>query len=175
MKMEALEVLRNRRSIRKFKPEQVRDEELNAVLEAGTYAASGKGSQSAVIVVVQDAETVAKLDKMNAEVLNVAAMPHPYYGAPTIVIVLAPPDAVTPVEDGCLVGANIINAAYAVGLGSCWIHRSKPMFESPEGKALLKKWGLPENLMGVASIALGYPDCPQPKAVPRKDGYIVRV
>ena len=69
----------------------------------------------------------------------------------------------------------MLNAAYAVGLGSCWIHRCKQMFELPEGKALLRKWGLTETLTGVASIALGYADCEQPVAKPRKDDYIIKV
>ncbi|MCD8215739.1 MAG: nitroreductase [Clostridiales bacterium] len=175
MKKEALEVLENRRSIRKFKAEQIKDSELEAVLKAGTYAPTGMGTQSPVIVAVQKPETVAKIDKMNAEILNMPAMPHPYYGAPTILIVLAPKGGLTYMEDGSLAAGNLMNAAYAVGLGSCWIHRDKEMFESEEGKALLKEWGLPDNLAGVASIALGYPDCPQPKAAKRKDGYVVYV
>ncbi len=173
MNDEALEVLKNRRSIRKFKAQQVAQAELDAVLEAGTFAPTGGGTQSPVIVAVQDPATVAKLDAMNAKVLNQAA--HPYYGAPTILLVLAPRDGLVPTEDGSLVAGNLLNAAYAAGLGACWIHRSKEMFESAEGKELLQAWGLPGNLMGVASIALGYPDCPPPQAAPRKAGYVVYV
>ena len=175
MKNEALEVLKNRRAIRKYKPEQIKREELDAVLEAGTYAPTAAGTQAPVIVAVQDKDTVAKLNAMNAKVLNNEKMQYPYYGAPTILLVLAPEDGMLPTEDGSLVGGNLLNAAYAVGLGSCWIHRSKDMFQSAEGKELLKQWGLPENMMGIASIALGYPDCPHPEAPPRKEGYIVRV
>ncbi len=175
MNNEALEVLKNRRSIRKFKTEQVTREELNAVLEAGTFAPTGAGTQAPVIVAVRDPEVVKKLDEMNARVLNMPQMPHPYYGAPAILLVLVPRNGITPVEDGSLVAGNLLNAAYAVGLGACWIHRSKEMFDSEEGRELLKEWGLPEDMMGVASIALGYPDCPQPKAAPRKEDYIVWV
>lgn len=175
MKTEALEVLKNRRAIRQFKAEQIAKEELDAVLEAGTYAPTAAGTQAPIIVAVQDADTVAKLDAMNAKVLNNDQMLHPYYGAPTILLVLVPEDGMLPDIDGALVGGNLLNAAYAVGLGSCWIHRSKEMFETAEGKELLKKWGLPENMRGVGSIALGYADCPQPEAAARKDGYIVRV
>lgn len=175
MKMEALEVLRNRRAIRKFKTTQITKEELDAVLEAGTYAPTAAGTQAPFIVAVQDPDTIAKLDGMNAKVLNNDQMKHPYYGAPTILLVLVPEDAMLPDIDGSLVGGNLLNAAYAVGLGSCWIHRSKEMFETPEGKELLKKWGLPENMRGVGSIALGYSDCPQPAAAARKADYIRKV
>lgn len=175
MKNEALEVLKNRRSIRKFKSEQISDEELNIVLEAGLLAPSAAGTQTPVIVAVQDPESVKQLASMNAKILNMAQMSNPYYGAPTILLVLAPADAHAPVEDSSLVAGNLMNAAYAVGLGSCWIHRGREMFESEEGKSLLEKWNLPANMTGVATIALGYPDCPKPEAAPRKEGRLTKI
>ena len=176
MKTEALDVLKNRRAVRQFKPEQIAACELDAVLEAGTYAPTGGGRQGFVIVAAQDPATVAKLDELNAKVMNAdPANTHPYYGAPTVLLVLATDASVTPVEDCSAIACNLLNAAYAVGLGSCWIHRCKEMFEGPEGKALLQKWGLPENVKGVASIALGYADCPHPEAAPRKEGITLKV
>lgn len=175
MKNEALEVLKNRRSIRRFKPEQISQEVLDVVLEAGTYAPTAAGTQCPVIVAVQDPDLVARLDAMNAGILNNQNIPHPYYGAPTILIVLAPEDAIVPEIDCALAGGNLLNAAYAAGLGSCWIHRSREMFESAEGKALLKQLGLPDTMTAVASIALGYPDCPHPQPAPRKSSYIIKV
>jgi len=176
MRAEALDVLRNRRSIRKFKPDQISESELAAVLEAGTYAPTGGGRQGFVIVAAQDPATVAKLNELNAKVMNAdPAATHPYYGAPTILLVLATEASVTPVEDCSAITCNLLNAAYAVGLGSCWIHRCKEMFEGPEGKALLQKWGLPENVRGVGSIALGYADCPHPDAAPRKEGITLKI
>lgn len=174
MKTEALEVLKNRRSVRQYKAEQIKREELDAVLEAGTFAPTSRGRQTPVIVAVQDAKTVARLDAMNAQILAREGV-HPYYGAPTILIVFAPKDDAIAVEDGALVAGNLLNAAYAAGLGSCWIHRAKEMFETPEGKELLKKWNVPENMMGVASVALGYADGSAPKPAPRKEGYILKV
>ena len=174
MKQEALEVLKNRRAIRAYKLGQIAEEELNAVLEAGTYAPTGAGKQGVRIVAVQTPEDVAAVDALNAKVLNNPGA-HPYYGAPTILLVFETEECVTHELDGAAVCTNMLNAAYAVGLGSCWIHRCKQMFELPEGKALLKKWGLPETVVGVASIALGYADCEQPAAKPRKDDYIVKV
>ena len=174
MKYEALEVLKNRRAIRAYKPEQITDEALNAVLEAGTYAPTGGGTQGVKIVAVQSPENVAAVDALNAKVLD-NPKAHPYYGAPTIILVFETEASFTHELDGAAVCTNMLNAAYAVGLGSCWIHRCKQMFELPEGKALLKQWGLPETLTGVASIALGYADCEQPTAKPRKADYITRV
>ena len=174
MKNEALEVLKNRRSIRKYKPNQITKEELDTVLEAGTFAPTAGGRQSPVIVAVQEPLAVAKLDEMNAKVLNAGQGTHPYYGAPTILLVLAPNDSRLSVEDCSSVAGNLLNAAYAAGLGSCWINRSKEMFETPEGKDLLKNWGL-EGMTGVVSIALGYADGPHPVAIPRKEGYIVEI
>ena len=171
MTNETLETIKSRRSCRAYKPEQITDEELNAVLEAGTYAASAMGRQSAKIVVVQDAETRAQLTRMNAAVMgNTGA---PMYGAPTILVVLADATARCGVQAGSLVMGNLMNAAAAIGLGSCWINRAKEEFETEEGKALLKKWGIEGDYIGVGHCILGYPaEEPRP-AAPRKPDYIV--
>ncbi|MBE6019183.1 MAG: diguanylate cyclase [Clostridiales bacterium] len=174
MKKEALEVLENRRSIRKYKAEQITDEELKAVLEAGTFAPTGGGTQGVQIVAVQSPEYVARVDALNAKVIGKEDI-HPYYGAPTIILVFETAECFTHELDGAAVCTNMVNAAYAAGLGSCWINRCKQMFELEEGKALLKEWGLPEDLSGVASMSLGYADCEQPVPKPRKEGYFVIV
>ena len=175
MKKEALEVLKNRRAIRKFKPEQIKEEELQAVLEAGMYAPTGGGTQGVKFVVVQTPEEVAAVDALNAKIINNPNMQHPYYGAPTVILIFETEKSFTHELDGAAACTNMLNAAYAAGLGSCWIHRCKQMFETEEGLALLKKWGIDEPLTGVASIALGYADCDQPEAKPRKDDFVVRV
>ena len=174
MKTEALEVLKNRRAIRKFKPEQITEEELQAVVEAGTYAPTGGGKQGVQIVVVQKPEDVAEVNRLNGAVMG-NPNGKPYYGAPTILLVFETEDCMTHELDGAAVCTNLLNAAYAVGLGSCWIHRTKQVFESDEGKALLRKWGLSETLVGVASVALGYADGDAPQPKPRKADYVVRV
>ncbi len=173
MKEQALEVLKNRRAIRKFKPEQIKDEELNLVLEAGTYAPTGMGLQSPLIVAVQDPKDVAKMNELSAKIMGREGLP--YYGAPTIIIIFATDIARNEflgTLDAAAVCTNMLNAAYAVGLGSVWIHRSYEIFESEEGKKLLKKWGITEHVRGVASIALGYSDMPQPTPKPRREGYV---
>ena len=167
-----LDNLKERRSIRKYKPEQVSDVHLDAILEAGLYAASGMNTQNTVMVAVRDKETRDQLSRMNAEVMGATA--DPFYGAPCFVVVLVEPERYTAVEDGSLVMGNLMQAAYDIGLGSCWIHRARQMFESEEGKALLRKWGLREDLIGVANCVLGYPDeVPAPK--PRREGRILKV
>ena len=172
MANETLETIKKRRSCRAYKPEQITDEELNAVLEAGTYAASAMGRQSAKIVVVQDAATRAQLTRMNAAVMGTNN--DPMYAAPTILVVLADANSKN-VQDGSLVMGNLMLAAASLGLGSCWINRAKEEFDSDEGKALLKKWGIEGEWVGVGHCILGYPAADPKPAAPRKPDYIVKV
>ena len=173
MTNETLETIKSRRSCRAYKPEQITDEELNAVLEAGTYAASGMGRQSAKIVVVQDAATRARLTRMNAAVMGRDT--DPMYGAPTILVVLADANNYNAVPDGSLVMGNLMLAAASLGLGSCWINRAKEEFATEEGKALLKEWGIEGDWIGIGHCILGYPAAQPQPAAPRKADYIVRV
>jgi len=170
---ETIKTLLERRSIRKFKPEQIKDEDLNAILKAGMYAPSGGHQQSALFVVIQDKETLKKLSAMNAAVLGKDI--DPYYGAPTVILVFADKGKITPVEDASLALGNMFNAAASLGIGSCWVHRTKQMFETDEGKDLLRKWGITGGYIGVGSCILGYPDGKHPKAAPRKDNFVIRV
>lgn len=171
---ETLKVLQTRRSIRKYKAEQISDEELNAVLEAGTWAPTGMGKQSPVMVVVQDKETIAGLSRANAEIQGRPGT-DPFYGAPTVVVVLADGENPNWLRDGSLVMGNLMNAAASLGLGSCWINRAMEFFDMPEGKELLKKWGLDEKYRGVGHCILGYRDGDMPAPKPRKADYIRRV
>lgn len=163
-----IDALKARRSVRAFKPEQITDEELLAVLEAGTYAPTGRNRQTPVIIAVQNPAEREAVSALNAKVGGMNG--DPYYGAPTIILVLAQDDAFAQLNSAS-VQTNMLNAAYSLGLGSCWIHRPQQMFETAEGKALLKKWGLDEGLVGVCSIALGYAAAETPAAAPRKADY----
>ena len=174
MNQQALKVMEERRSCRAYKPEQITEEELQAVLKAGTYAPTGMGKQSPVIIAVQDKQTIAALSKMNAAIMGNPGM-DPFYGAPTVLIVLADKNAPTCVYDGCCVMDNLLNAAEAVGLGSCWIHRAKEEFESDEGKALLAKWGVQGDYVGVGHCVLGYRADQKPAPAPRKANYVYYV
>ena len=171
---ETLQDIRTRRSCRKFQSRQIGDEELNAILEAGTWAPTGRGAQSPVMVVVQDKDTIARLSKMNAAVLGTSG--DPFYGAPTVVVVLADRTRPTCVEDGSLVMGALMLAAHAVGVASCWIHRAREVFDSEEGKALLKSWGVEGDYVGVGHCVLGYADEQgEAPAKPRKENYVIRV
>ena len=167
---ETLQDLKDRRSCRSFLPQQVKEEQLNAILEAGTYAPTGMGMQSPVIVVVQKPELVAKLSKMNAAIMGRDM--DPFYGAPCVLVVLADTQRPTYLYDGALVMGNLMNAAQAVGVDSCYIFRAKEMFASDEGKALLREWGIPEHYEGIGNCVLGYRAPGGVKeAAPRKGNY----
>ncbi len=168
---ETISTLKSRRSCRNFDGRPITDEQLNTILEAGTYAPTGMGRQSPIMVAVTDKETIKQLSKMNAEIMG--SDTDPFYGAQTVVIVLADRNIPTYLYDGSLVMGNLMNAAEAVGVESCWIHRAKEEFESEEGKALLKRWGIDGNYEGIGHCVLGYGEKAQLK--PRKDSYIYRV
>lgn len=170
---QVIQTIKTRRSVRAYKQDPVPGDMLDAVLEAGTYAPTGMGRQSPVIVAVTDKDTRNQLMKMNAAVMGTDS--DPYYGAPVIVLVLADASAHTYVQDASCVLENMMLAAHSLGLGSVWINREKEMFESKEGKRLLEKWNLPSTLAGVGALALGYPAAQPAPAKLRKDGYIVRV
>lgn len=169
-----IQAMLDRRSCRSYKAEQVKEDDLQQILLAGTYAASGMGKQAAKIVVVQDKDTIEQLRKMNAAVMGNPDA-DPFYGAPTVCVVVADTEVRTWQEDGSLVIGNLMLAASTLGVGSCWIHRAQQEFDSPEGKALLAKWGIPEHYRGIGHCILGYPASDLPSARPRKDDYILRV
>ena len=162
-----------RSSIRAYKEEQVKEEQLQEILEAGKYAASGMGRQPVKMVVIQDKATIAQLSKMNAKIMG--ADIDPFYGAPTVIVVLADKSVPTHYADGCLTMGNLMNAAHAVGVDSCWIHRATEEFESEEGKALLAKWGIEGEYEGIGHCILGYRSCDYPQAAARKEDMIVRI
>ena len=158
-----------RRSVRAYKPEQITDDELKTVHEAGTWAPTAMGYQDPWIVAVQNPALLKKISRMNAEVWGRDI--DPFYGAPTFVLVFGSADWVNAVPDGSLVLGNMMNAAHAIGLGSCWINREREMFATAEGKALMKEFGLPEGLIGIGALALGYPAGPARDPKPRKENY----
>ena len=171
MQNEVIKALMERRSIRSYKEEQITDDELRTVLEAGTWAPTGMGRQDPWIVAVQNPTLLKKISRMNAEIMGTEM--DPFYGAPTYVLVFGSDPAVwaNSVPDGSLVLGNMMNAAYAIGLGSCWINREREMFATEEGKALMKELGLPDGLIGIGALALGYPAGPARDPKPRKENY----
>lgn len=171
---ETLRTLKMRRSCRKYLSKQVEATALDAILEAGTYAPSGMNRQAPVIVAVQDKATRDKIAKMNASVMGTDT--DPFYGAPTVLVVLADPSVRTYVYDGALVMGNLMNAAHAVGVDSCYIFRAKEVFATEAGKAMLRSWGIPDHYEGIGNCILGYRDAGGVmEAAPRKANYIVKV
>lgn len=171
MENQILTAIKERRSVKKYiTDKQVEEDKLKLILEAGTYAANGMGMQSPIIIAVQNKKDRETLRRMNAEIMGNPQM-DPFYEAPTVVVVLADKSRRTNVEDGSLVIGNMMLAAESLGVSSCWIHRAKEEFEKEEGKALLKKWGINGDYIGVGHCILGYADGEKPKAKPRKDNY----
>ena len=171
MENEIIRALKERRSIRSYKPEQITDDELKTVLEAGTWAPTAKGLQDPWIVAVQNPALLKRISRMNAAVWGKDEDIDPFYGAPTFVLVFGSADWVNAVPDGSLVLGNMMNAAHAIGLGSCWINREREMFATDEGRALMAELGLPVGLIGIGALALGYPAAPPRDPKPRKENY----
>lgn len=151
----ALENLLTRRSCRAYREEQIKAEELSAILEAGQYAPTGMGRQSPIIAVVQDAEKLRAVEKLNGAVMGNPDA-HPFYGAPTLLVVFADAESPLGISDANLVAGNLLNGANAVGVDSCYIWRAREVFDSEEGKTLKKAWNIPDRYVGAANIILGY-------------------
>lgn len=209
--MNTIDAIKTRRSCRKYKPQQVEDEKLVKILEAGTYAPTGHNTQEPWIVAVQNPKLLKRLRRMNLHFWNIQTGKLPedtplpedpeeeemtaeeaaavaseavesarsvesnnidtYYGAPTIVLVFAEKENVNAVKDGSLVLGTMMLAAHELGVGTCWINREDKMFETAQGKRLMKRFGLPEDLVGVGALALGYWNTIPRDAKPRKKDY----
>lgn len=169
---ETLKVLETRRSCRAFKPELIEEEKLQAIIKAGTYAATGMGRQSPIIIAVTNKELRDKLSVMNAKFMGKDESFDPFYGAQELLIVLANKAMPTYLYDGTLVLGNLMNAAADLGVDSCWIHRAKEEFETPEGKELLKSLGIEGDYEGIGHLVLGYAAAPLKEAAPRKSDYV---
>ena len=170
---ETLKTLKERRSCRSYKPDPVPAEILDQILEAGTYAATGMGRQSPIMIAVTDRKMRDRLSQMNDAVMG--ANSDPFYGAPAVIVVLADRAVGTYLYDGSLVMGNLMNAAHALGIASCWIHRAREEFDSEEGKAILKELGIEGDYEGIGHCILGYAAGEDKPAAPRKENYIRRI
>ena len=169
---EVINNMKTRRSIRKYKPDMIPEDVLNRIIEAGTYAATGMGKQSPIIIAVTNKEIRDKFSKMNAEIMGVDS--DPFYGAPVVLVVLADKSMPTYIYDGTLVMGNLMLEAHALGVDSCWIHRAKEEFESEEGREILKSLGIEGDYEGIGHCILGYVDGEEPQCHPRKDNWVYR-
>ena len=168
---EVIKAMKERRSIRSFKAEMPKKEELEQIIEAGLYAASGMGRQSAIIVAITNKDVRDRLMKANQKIMNVEDR-DPFYGAPAILVVLAPKEEANHVYDGSLVMGNLMLATHALGLGGIWIHRAKQEFEEEEWKQLLKDLGVEGEYEGIGHCAIGYIEGEIPEAKPRKENRV---
>lgn len=168
-----LELMQTRRSVRGFKPDPVPEEILDQIVEAGTWAATGRNRQSPVIIKVTNRELIRKLSKLNGEIMGTDS--DPFYGAPAVLIVLADKTVPTYLYDGSLVMGNLMLAAHSLGIGSCWIHRAKEEFQLPEGKEILKSLGIEGDYEGIGHCVLGYAESEYPHTKPRKENWVYTI
>lgn len=171
--METMDCLLTRRSCRKYKADPVPGELVDKIIEAGLYAPSGMGKQSPIVIAVSDPLMRDSLSRVNAEIMRMAS--DPFFGAPTVLVVLARRDVPTHVYDGSVMIANMMTAAHDLGLSTCWIHRAKETFERPEGKALLDRLSIPDEYEGVGNLILGYASEEAPAAKPRREGRVYKI
>jgi len=164
---ETIKTLKSRRSIRSYSEKQVSVEVIEKILEVGTYAPTAMNRQSPIIIAVQNRDDRDALSELNKKVRKMGK--DPYYGAPTIILVLASGGCL--VEDGSLVLGNMMNAAHSLGVATCWINGVREMFADEDGKVLLRKWGIDESFVGVGSLAVGYANGEYPEAGKRKENY----
>lgn len=171
----ALENLLTRRSCRAYEDRQITDSELDSILEAGKHAPTGMGRQTPLMVVIQDKDTIQKVERLNAGVLGKPEA-HTFYGAPTLIVVFSDISTDLGFADGNMVIGNLLNGANAVGVDSCYIWRAREAFNTEEGKALKAKWNIPENYAGIGNVILGYGKSEGKKpAAPRKEDYVRKV
>ena len=172
---ETLKVLESRRSCRNFKSEPVENEKLEAIIKAGTYAPTGMGKQSPIIIAVTNKKLRDKIAEENCKIGGWNEGFDPFYGAPAILIVLADKSMPTYKYDGSLVMGNLMNAAESLGVNSIWIHGAKEEFESDFGKKILKDLGIEGDYEGIGRCAIGYAAEPMPQAAERKNDYVYYV
>lgn len=167
-----LKAIRERRSIRKFKPDMPAKEDIEQIIEAGLYAANGMGKQATITIAVTNKELRDKISGTNCKIGGWEDKRDPFYGAPVILIVLADKNWRNRVYDGSLVMGNMMLAAHSLGLGSIWIHRAKEEFEMPEYQQLLNDLGVEGEWEGIGHCAVGYIEGDMPKAVERKNNRV---
>lgn len=170
---QTLELMQTRRSVRDFKPDRIPDEILDKIIEAGTWAATGKNRQSPIILKITSREMITRLSRLNGEIMGTDS--DPFYGAPAVLVVLADKSAPTYLYDGSLVMGNLMLAAHSLGIGSCWIHRAKEEFQLPECKEILKSLGIEGDYEGIGHCVLGYTEGDYPKTKARKENWVYTI
>jgi nitroreductase len=172
--MDFIELINSRASTKKYTDKMPSSEDIDKIILAGLNAASGRNLQAPIIVAVTNKEIRDKMSADNAAIFGMSA--DPFYGAPVVLVVLARKNAHTYVYDGSLTLGNMMLAAHALGLGSCWIHRAREVFDKPEWREWLKSIGIDEEVEGIGNLILGYPDgdIPEPKEIKPSRVYYVK-
>lgn len=165
-----IEAIKNRRSIKSYKSDSVPRELIDEVISAGISAASGRNLQCPIVIAITDKATRDRLSAANAAIMGIES--DPFYNAPAVLVVLAPKTCRTAIYDGSLVMGNMMLAADALGLGSCWIHRAREVFEAEEWRELVSSLGIEGEYEGIGNLILGYPDCDRPAPIPRKENRV---
>ena len=168
--MNTLEAISTRASTKGYTDTMPSEDDINVIINAGLRAASGRNLQAPIIVAVTNKEIRDKLAMANASVMGVSS--DPFYNAPAVLVVLARKEAHTYVYDGSLALGNMMLAAHELGLGSCWVHRAREVFEMPEWKAWLKSIGISDEVEGIGNLIVGYPKDSIPPVKPTKDGRV---
>ena len=162
---ETIKTLTQRRSIRKYSQKPVSKSDIETIIKAGLYAPTGMNRRSTLFLAITNKEIISKISKLNAAVMGVDT--DPFYGAPAVIVVFADRNVRTPVEDGSCAMANLMNAAFSLGIDSCWIHRAREVFESEEGRSIACELGVPDEYIGIGNCILGYRDCDLPVPLER--------
>jgi nitroreductase len=191
---EVITCILERRSIRKYKPEQIPESALQAIICAGTYAPSAGGRQSPYIVVCQNETINAELGKINKaafkgrmstetsyiskeqpSIADNADLPSGFYGAPTVITLFGPKGFLNAQADCYVMAENMVLAAHSLGIGSCIVARAGDTFASGFGQQLQKEWGINKDYEAHVHITLGYFDGEPPAAKPRKPDKVKRI
>lgn len=190
-----MDTILHRRSIRRFEPKQIEEDALQQIIQAGLYAPSAGGRQGVIFAVCQDQEVNQKLGKIkransqprmasgdnyvSREQPSIADDPkltNAFYDAPTVITMFAPKNFLFSAEDCAVAAENMMLAADAVGIGSCYIGQGWTAFADPYGQEILGKWGIRTDYYAVMQLLLGYPkkDDTHPAAKPRKSDRVLR-
>lgn len=193
MKNEVLENIMTRRTIRRYKQEQIKKEELDIILNAGLYAPSAGSRQGVIFVVSQDKEINEKLGRIKKKNSNVrmstdtvyiskeqpsiaddSNIKNAFYDAPTVITVFVPKDFLYGPYDASVAAENMLIAAHSIGIGGCFIGSAWDSFDAPYGKQILQQWNIDKNYYACVQLTFGYPsDEKLPDAKPRKKGRVI--
>lgn len=186
--MELLEAIKSRRSIRKYQTRQIPREDLEKIIEAGTYASNAGGGQRSMIIGIRNIELVEKLGRMNMvhfersrligsyvskeqpSVIDDPTIKNGFYGAPALCIVFAQKDFVFGIPDAFCCAETMLMEAFDLGISSCIVSRAEQTFDNEMGEILLKEWGVPESYIARCFVTLGYCEGEYPESKPRKQG-----